>query len=119
MANVDINWTKPAIGTLGNITSFTVLRGKVLGNGVGTPQTCELLQAVAATGPAVGPITGNSDVECLRVDTSRTETSYTDLGVAAGTYLYGVYSVNSAGANECLGADGDGDSGSVAEIVVT
>jgi len=117
MANIQINWTAPNISTLGNITSFTVLRGKV--SGASVTQTCELLQAVAATGPAVGPISGNSDVECLLVDTPRTATTHTDQSVAAGTYLYGVYSVNSAGANDCLSDDGDGDSGSVAEIVVT
>ena len=116
MANVQINWSLPS-GSLTNITNFTVLRGKVLGNSVGTPQTCTLLQAAAATGPAVGNV--NADVECLLVDSGKSAITHTYQSVAAGTYLYGVYAVNGAGANACL-ADilGDGDSYSVAEIAV-
>ena len=98
MTNVDISWDVPPIATLGNITNFTVLRGKVTNASI--PQTCATLQAAAAADPIVGSV--NGDVDCVLKDTSKLATNHTDENVAAGTYMYGVYAVNNAGANACL-----------------
>ena len=85
MANVDISWIAPAIGTLGNITSFTVLRGKV--TNAGTVQTCATLQAAAAADPSVGAV--NVDVECVLKDTTRVQLWLLRKGEARGYGMIG------------------------------
>lgn len=91
MANIQLNWNLPSGSPdMTNIDRFIVVRED--------GGTCASLQATAANAPAVG---ANG---CVVNTTDLTTISHTDTGVTAGSWVYGVFAVNTAGANACLAA---------------
>ena len=102
MANdVEITWVPKAANLVTNIDDIIVVKGA----SPGTNQ-CSDLKTIAEAGTASS---GGSD-GIVYTDTSLAATSFTEVGVTAGTYYYGVFARNAAGVNDCVSGGGSFDS---------
>ena len=104
MADVQITWN---LGTdLGNITSTVVHKKASFGN---SSNDCAQLGALALAGDA-----GSLVHEDAPLSGPPTDTSFVDVGVGSGTWVYGVFAKNAAGVNPCDHSAG----GSLATITI-
>jgi len=107
MADIKLDWTNPALNTLSNIDSFVIYKKE--------NSSCAELQGLAANSDTANKVnvtgsgTGNNEI------TDLTKTSYTDTGVTAGTWTYGIYAKNAVGVSPCKGTNG---ADSVATVTV-
>jgi hypothetical protein len=102
MANdVEITWVPKALNLVTNIVDIIVVKGASPG-----VNQCSHLENLAIAGTASS---GGSD-GIVYTDTTKAATSFTEVGVTAGTYYYGVFARNTAGVNTCLGGGSSFDS---------
>ena len=106
MADIKLDWTNPAVD-ITNIDSFVIYKKE--------NSDCTELQGLAAANDTTyklnvsGAGTGGNEITDLSVAT------YTDTGVTAGTWTYGIYAKNAVGVSPCKGTNG---ADSVATVTV-
>jgi hypothetical protein len=103
MADIKVTWTAPADSDLSNVSSILVYRTAETSY-TNEAAACTALQALANTSETAG--TG-TETRANVITTNLTSTvEWTDTGLSAGTYRYGVFSYNNAGANACQSGNG-------------
>ena len=103
MADIKVTWTAPSASDLSNVSSILIYR-TAESSYADEAAACTALQALANTNAASG--TG-TEARANVITTNLTSTvEWTDTGLSTGTYRYGVFSYNDAGANACQSENG-------------
>ena len=109
MADVKLTWSTGS-GDLTNIDKYSIYK---MDDSSDTPSCSTLYALAAADGAGAAVASGIRVAEVTETET----TSYTDTGVAAGTYMYAIFAINAAGSTGCLIAGAGVDN--IAEITVS
>lgn len=109
MADVKLDWAKGS-GDLTNIDKYSIYK---MDSSSDTPSCSTLYALAAADGAGAAVASGIRVAEITNTETL----TYTDTGVAAGTYMYAIFAINAAGSTDCLTTGAGVDN--IAEITVS